>query len=210
MRDQVTVIPGSGVIIVDGMPLACAFKAEGGLHALQWQGGAGVMEYDAGRRGEEIAGAKDYRAKVAPYVALWEDERARQYLSPPLATAVANARAAITARRKRAEYGGFLFAEQRWDSEEKDELRLNSVITMMEKTGLSEFPGWKISEDSFITLTPETALAAAVAMMRHYNACFAVEETKKNALADADPQTAADVQNWLDRHLDDGWPESAE
>ena len=129
----------------------------------------------------------------------------------PLPEALENARAAILARRRRAEYGGFLFGGQRWDSEEKDELRLNSMITMMDKTGIAEFPGWKINTDTFTTLTPELAVQAAAGLMSHYAACFQVEAAKNEQLSAliaslGDEASADDVQSWLDENLDAGWP----
>lgn len=41
MRQDVTVIPGDRIIIVDGAPLWFAFEAPANLHALQWHDGAG-------------------------------------------------------------------------------------------------------------------------------------------------------------------------
>ena len=129
----------------------------------------------------------------------------------PVAEALDHARAAIRDRRRQAEYGGFLFDGQRWDSEEKDELRLNSMITMMDKTGITEFSDWKINADTCITLTPELAARAAAALMGHYAACFRVETAKKAEL-DAfaalfgGEATADAIQSWLDANLDIGWP----
>lgn len=73
------------------------------------------------------------------------------------------------------EYGGFILNEQLWDSGLKDELRLNSTIKLMEQQKLTEFTGWKISEGIYITLTPELALQAAIAMATHYAWCFKKE-----------------------------------
>lgn len=134
------------------------------------------------------------------------DAEAKALRQPPLAKALAAARVAITARRKKAEYGGFDCIGLHWDSEEKDELRLNSVLTLMDTFSISEFPGWKISADTSIVLSQPLALQAAAAMMRHYNACFQVEAEKKAALAAAKQDNAAEVEAWLAVNLDTGWP----
>lgn len=75
MRQDVTVIPGDRIIIVDGAPLWFAFEAPANLHALQWHDGAGEMEWT-----DDInhpLTTQDYDADVAPFVALWEAEKAR-------------------------------------------------------------------------------------------------------------------------------------
>ena len=75
MRQHVTVVPIDGIVIVDGMPLSFAFDAPANLHALQWHDGAGEMEWtdDLNHPLTE----QDYDADVAPFVALWEAEKAR-------------------------------------------------------------------------------------------------------------------------------------
>ena len=150
---------------------------------------------------------KDY----GPYPAGWS-------AAPPpvpLPEALENAHAALRDRRRQAEYGGFLFDGQRWDSEEKDELRLNSMFTMMDKSGVTEFPGWKINEDASITLTQELAARAAAGLMAHYAECFRVEAAKKAALETfaallGGAATADAVQSWLDANLGTGWPGDGE
>lgn len=75
MRQDVTVIPGDRIIIVDGAPLWFAFEAPANLHALQWHDGAGEMEWT-----DDInhpLTTQDYDSDVAPFVTLWETEKAR-------------------------------------------------------------------------------------------------------------------------------------
>ena len=104
--------------------------------------------------------------------------------------------------RKQVEYGGFMLNGQRWDSEEKDELRLNSISKMFEN-GLSEYPGWKISDGVYITLTATILGQALMSFMSHVGNAFAVEATKLgeiNALT-----TSEAVANWLKNDMKVGW-----
>ena len=45
MRQNVTVVPGDGLIAVDSVPLWFAFDTPANLHAIQWHDGAGEMEW---------------------------------------------------------------------------------------------------------------------------------------------------------------------
>ena len=75
MQNHVTVIPADNLIIVNGQALCFDFAAPANLHAIQWHGGAGHMECTDGPNADLTAG--NYAALVAPYVALWEAEKAR-------------------------------------------------------------------------------------------------------------------------------------
>lgn len=76
MKAHVTVIPSDGIISVDGEVLFLdSIKAET-FHALQWHDGAGHVEPGHGLPNEALS-AGDYDGRVAPYVALWEEEKAR-------------------------------------------------------------------------------------------------------------------------------------
>lgn len=75
MKQHVTVIPSDNLVIVDGVPLVFGFAAPANLHALQWHDGAGEMEWtdDINHPLTE----QDYADDIAPFVALWEAEKAR-------------------------------------------------------------------------------------------------------------------------------------
>lgn len=75
MHQHVTVVPSDGLIIVDGEALRFDFSAPAGLHALQWHDGGGHTEWNAGPN-QPLSDAQ-YAEDVAPYVALWEAEKAR-------------------------------------------------------------------------------------------------------------------------------------
>lgn len=72
---DVTVVPVDTVILVNNVPLQFDYKPIEGheqVHAIQWHDGKGVLEFTdySGRDA-------DYEIDVAPYVALWESEKAR-------------------------------------------------------------------------------------------------------------------------------------
>lgn len=76
MKTHVTVIPSDGIISVDGEVLFLDGIKTETFHALQWHDGAGHVEPGDGLPNEELA-ADDYEGRVAPYVALWEEEKRR-------------------------------------------------------------------------------------------------------------------------------------
>ena len=73
----------------------------------------------------------------------------------------------------------------------------------MFENGLSEYPGWKISDGVYITLTPTILGQALMSFMSHVGNAFAVEATKLseiNALT-----TSEAVTNWLKNDMKVGW-----
>ena len=120
----------------------------------------------------------------------------------PLAEAKSEAKAQLKAYRQSIEYGGFILNGARWDSEQKDELRLNSAYKIFE-SGVPEYPGWKVSDGVYVTLTPELLQSATVGLMQHYGHAFAVEVAK---LAEIEALTStAEVEAWLETELEKGW-----
>jgi len=72
MENSLTVVPSDSLIIVDGEPLHFDFDAPENLHAIQWDGTSGHIEYTDGPN--EVLTTD---AAVAPYVALWQAEKAK-------------------------------------------------------------------------------------------------------------------------------------
>ena len=72
----VTVVPKDHLIIVDGVALNLAFDAPETMHALQWNGTSGEIEWTDDYNWHLEAEA--YEDEVAPYVALWQAEAARR------------------------------------------------------------------------------------------------------------------------------------
>lgn len=95
---RVTVVPADRLIIVNGEALQFDYPAPPNLHALQWDGTAGHMEWT-----DDYNMALDaslYAEEVAPYVQLWEAEKARLVAEAEAkapAVALARAKAAKTA-----------------------------------------------------------------------------------------------------------------
>ena len=79
---SVTVVPGDRLIIVDGVPIVFESPfpilphGPGEMHALQWHGKQGHIEWtDDYNWPLEL---EAYEDEVAPYVALWQAEKARR------------------------------------------------------------------------------------------------------------------------------------
>ena len=74
----VTVVPSDRIIILDGMPLIFDFPAPVTMHALQWNGQQGHIEWEDDYNWPlPAADTTAYEDEVAPYVALWKAEKAR-------------------------------------------------------------------------------------------------------------------------------------
>lgn len=76
MYTHITVVPSDKLIIVDGHALLFDFPAPENLHALQWHEGEGHMEFTDDLN-QTLSGPELYASEVAPYVTLWEAEKAR-------------------------------------------------------------------------------------------------------------------------------------
>ncbi len=76
MKEHVTVVPADNLILVNKSPLTFPFNAPPAMHALQWNMGIGHIEWegDANQHLEK----QDYESHVAPFVILWEAEKARK------------------------------------------------------------------------------------------------------------------------------------
>lgn len=75
MEKDVTIVPVDKVILVNGIHLQLDFKPIEGheqVHAIQWHDGKGAIEFS-----DYTGRDADYETDVAPYVALWEAEKAR-------------------------------------------------------------------------------------------------------------------------------------
>lgn len=75
IASSVTVVPDDNLIVVDGIPLFFKYPAPDRMHALQWRDNGGHTEWKAGPN--QAIGPNDYDHLVAPFVALWEEEKRR-------------------------------------------------------------------------------------------------------------------------------------
>ena len=73
---RVTVIPEDKVIIIDGRVLHLIFTAPAGLHALQWQGENGWLEFNDGQPNQALA-TEDFDTAVKPFVEVFQAEATR-------------------------------------------------------------------------------------------------------------------------------------
>lgn len=77
---RVTVVPADRLVIVDGQALTFEFSAPWRMHALQWDGKQGHIEWKGNGHEpprNELLAADSYSERVMPYVRLWEEEKAR-------------------------------------------------------------------------------------------------------------------------------------
>ena len=207
MNSNITIIPSDYMVSIDGEALHLDFTIDPSIHAIQWKNGAGEIEYvDASKQNLKLKGSADYNKYIKNYVELWNDEKERKEVEankpPSLEEAKKQARQELKEYRKQIEYGGFMVNGQRWDSEQKDELRLNSAGKIFE-AGLPEYPGWKIADGVYITLTPGILQQATLAFMQHTGHAFAVEATKLMEIDALESSEA--VLAWLESDMKTGW-----
>ncbi len=155
------------------------------------------VEDNRGKKGF-VHGVETEIFELGPLPEGWSDT-----LPPPsLEEVKEQAREALKAYRQQVEYNGFTLNGQHWDSEQKDELRLNSAYKLFE-AGLTEYPGWKIGDGVYITLTLQILKDASMAFMQHAGNAFAVELAKQAEIAAL--ETREDVLAWIDTELEKGW-----
>jgi len=73
MANTVTVVPSDNIIIVDGESLRFEFDAPANIHAIQWDGQQGHIEYTDGPN--EVLTASN--ATIQGFVDLWQAEKAK-------------------------------------------------------------------------------------------------------------------------------------
>lgn len=99
---RVTVVPADRLVIVDGQALTFDFNAPKRMHALQWDGLQGHIEWDGSGHEQprnELLTADSYADRVAPYVALWEEEKRRLEAEAAAAEEVYNSLENVKARK---------------------------------------------------------------------------------------------------------------
>lgn len=95
---KVTVVPEDSLIIVDGEALFFNYDATDGMHALQWDGTAGHIEWKDMVE-NQLLSADDYDSVVAPYVTMWQAEKDRLAAEAAAAEAEYNSLDNVKARK---------------------------------------------------------------------------------------------------------------
>lgn len=72
---RVTIVPADSLVIVDGRGLSVSLTLPGNVHAIQWDGRTGWVEYSDGTPNTQMTQA-EYDALVVPALAAWESARA--------------------------------------------------------------------------------------------------------------------------------------
>lgn len=72
MKQTVSVIPGDGIIIVDGVPAEAKFGIDPNIRAIQWYARAGHIEYGNGQRQLPLT-QEMYSDYVEPFVNIWRE-----------------------------------------------------------------------------------------------------------------------------------------
>lgn len=163
MKKQVTIIPADKLIIVDGIGYELEFSAPENIHAIQWQGNLGHCEYTDGSSNRELT-VETYEVEIAPYVALWEAEKAKIEAEQAKAEAEYNkpenvaARAFQAAKAERAsavasitvEVDGMVF-----DGDEKAQERMARTVTAATATGASmdDTTTWVLNDNTVAQVT---------------------------------------------------------
>lgn len=98
MKNNVTVIPSDGIISVDGEVLFLDSIKTENFHALQWHEGEGHVEPGNGLPNLSLT-TDDYDTKVAPFVALWQEEKSRLEQAATAAEAEYNKLENVKARK---------------------------------------------------------------------------------------------------------------
>ena len=76
MKNRVTIIPSDSIIQVDNVAYVVTFESDAAIHAIQWLGEEGEIEFVGHKEPNKvIKGISDYAKYVKPYVSLWEAAR---------------------------------------------------------------------------------------------------------------------------------------
>ena len=92
-----TIIPDDKVIIVDGVAVVCDFDIDSDIHAVQWNGSSGHVEYKS--KDNSTLSSNEYES----YVTLHSDEKIRQ--AQVIQDAETAALAPLWERNRLSEYG---------------------------------------------------------------------------------------------------------
>ena len=119
MKMRVTAIPEDSMVNVDGEVLFFAFTAPYPVRVLQWKDDSGQLEYEDVSR-NILFGEDRYAELVAPFVTLWEAEKARLEKEANRQPTFAEARAAKLAEVITGYSAAFAPIEAVYPAEERE------------------------------------------------------------------------------------------
>ena len=114
MKTHVIVIPSDGIISVDGEVLFLDGIKTETFHALQWHDGSGHVEPGHDLPNEDLT-TGDYAGRVAPFVALWEEEKERLEAEAAAAEEAYNSLENVKARKLAAIEAGTQFTVPQYE-----------------------------------------------------------------------------------------------
>lgn len=187
MKRQVTIIPSDQLVIVDGVGYQFDFEAPENLHAVQWYASSGHCEYNGASN--KILSTEDYETEVAPYVLLWEAEKARidelnakalaEYNSPENVAAraleEAKAERAALVEKSTVEIDGMVF-----DADENSQNRLVRGIVCSIALGLApdETTEWTLADNSSAYVTARQMARALLAAGQYQTSVWRMPYTE--------------------------------
>lgn len=111
MEAAVTIVPSDKIIIVNGRCYVVEMSYPSGVHAIQWSGEKGHVEYTDDRPNLQIA-ADSYAEYVQPYVTAWQEVHALATAPPALAEMQAQAIVKVRAACERYILGAYSYTKQ--------------------------------------------------------------------------------------------------
>jgi hypothetical protein len=193
---NVTIIPPDKVIIIDGAPLIFDYSAPAGIHAIQWHGTDGDIEYTDGSH-KAIADIADIQAYIETYSAeaqrIYDLEHPAYTAEERLSMAKDAKVAEINAARTAAVDGGVKYGGHTWDSDSDSRNNLTGLVAGLQ-AGVP-LPGgfvWRAADNNDVALTAAEVIEFGAAMLLHVNAQYQKSWVLKNQVEAA--TTAAEVE----------------
>lgn len=182
---QLTIIRDDNVVIVDGRALSVDLSGlPGNLHAVQWDGASGHIEYNDGALNEPLTGISAFADVVAAWTAACDAADA-----PPPEPTPAQRRAAllsaISARKNDFRDGGFVLGGVRWDSDPAARLAYAELAQRLAADS-AFVTRWKASEGQWVDMSAALFQTVYTAGAAHISTAFAWQEAEEARLAATD------------------------
>ena len=179
---QLTIIRDDNVVLVDGRALPVDLgMLPANLHAVQWDGASGHIEYNDGTLNKQLTDIAPYAAVVAA----WTAARDAADAPPPEPTAQERRAAllsVISARKAAFRDGGFDMNGVRWDSDLEARTAYGELARMLEADP-AYTTRWKASDGQWVTMTSVLFAQVYAAGAAHIAAAFAWQEEEEARLS---------------------------